>query len=141
MARSSQVTAWVGWVWFAGIVLLVLGLFNAISGLVAAFSPEKLVGLGEQGIVVLDVSTWGWVHLVVGILLVIVGFSVLSGRGWARLVAIVLVVLNVLTQFVALPASPWWSVVTIILGLFVLWALVVHGDEAERASASASHLP
>ena len=81
MARSSQVTAWVGWVWFAGVVLLVLGLFNAISGLVAAFSPEKLVGLGEQGIVVLDVSTWGWVHLVVGILLVIVGFSVRS-RWW-----------------------------------------------------------
>ena len=141
MARSSQVTAWVGWVWFAGVVLLMLGLFNAISGLVAAFSPEKLVGLGEQGIVVLDVSTWGWVHLVVGILLVLVGFALLAGRGWARLVAIVLVVLNVLTQFVALPASPWWSLVTIVLGLFVLWALVVHGDEAERASASASHLP
>ena len=136
MARSSQVTGWVGWVWFAGIVLVTLGLFNAISGMVAAFSPEKLVGLGEQGIVVLDVSTWGWVHLVVGALLVIVGFALLAGRGWARLVAIVLVVLNVLTQFVALPASPWWSVVTIVLGIFVLWALVVHGDEAERASQS-----
>ena len=136
MARSSQVTGWVGWVWFAGIVLVTLGLFNAISGMVAAFSPEKLVGLGEQGIVVLDVSTWGWVHLVVGALLVIVGFALLAGRGWARLVAIVLVVLNVLTQFVALPASPWWSVVTIVLGIFVLWALVVHGDEAQRASSA-----
>ena len=141
MARSSQVTGWVGWVWFAGIVLVTLGLFNAISGMVAAFSPEKLVGLGEQGIVVLDVSTWGWVHLVVGVLLVIVGLALLAGRGWARLVAIVLVVLNVLTQFVALPASPWWSVVTIVLGIFVLWALVVHGDEAARASSSPSPLP
>ena len=47
-----------------------------------------------------------------------------------------LVVLNVLTQFVALPASPWWSVVTIVLGIFVLWALVVHGDEAQRASSA-----
>ncbi|MEK8226927.1 hypothetical protein NKG05_13830 [Oerskovia sp. M15] len=141
MARSSQVTAWVGWVWFAGIVLVTLGLLNVISGVVAAFSPEKLVGIGNEGIVVLDVSTWGWIHLVVGALLVIVGFSLLSGRGWARLVAIVLAVLNVLTQFVALPSSPWWSVVTIILGFFVLWALVVHGDEAERASSSPRTCP
>ena len=94
MARSAQVTGWVGWVWFTGIVLVMLGLFNAISGMVAAFSPEKLVGLGAQGIVVLDVSTWGWIHLVVGALLAIVGFALLAGNGWARLVAIVLVVLN-----------------------------------------------
>ncbi|MHA7135044.1 DUF7144 family membrane protein [Oerskovia turbata] len=141
MARSSQVTGWVGWVWFAGIVLVTLGLFNAISGLVAAFSPEKLVGVGDEGLVVLDVSTWGWIHLVVGALLVLTGFALLAGRGWARFVAIVLVVLNVLTQFVALPASPWWSIVTIVLGIFVLWALVVHGDEAQRASTSTAHLP
>ena len=134
MARSSQVTAWVGWVWFAGIVLVTIGFFNAISGLVAVFSPNSLVGVTDAGIVVLDVSTRGWIHLVIGVLLVLTGFALLSGKGWARMVAIVLVVLNGVAQFTTLQVTPWWSLITIVLDVFVLWALVVHGDEAERAA-------
>lgn len=134
MARSSQVTAWVGWVWFAGIVLVTIGFFNAISGLVAVFSPNSLVGVSDAGIVVLDVSTWGWIHLVIGVLLVLIGFALLSGKGWARMVAIVLVVINAIAQFTTLQVTPWWSLITIVLDVFVLWALVVHGDEAERAA-------
>ncbi|MBE9924813.1 hypothetical protein MT994_10685 [Cellulosimicrobium sp. MI9406] len=134
MARSSQVTAWVGWVWFAGIVLVTIGFFNAISGLVAVFSPNSLVGVSDAGIVVLDVSTWGWIHLVIGVLLVLTGFALLSGKGWARMVAIVLVVVNAIAQFTTLQVTPWWSLITIVLDVFVLWALVVHGDEAERAA-------
>ena len=134
MARSSQVTAWVGWVWFAGIVLVTIGFFNAISGLVAVFSPNSLVGVSDAGIVVLDVSTWGWIHLVIGVLLVLTGFALLSGMGWARMVAIVLVVVNAIAQFTTLQVTPWWSLITIVLDVFVLWALVVHGDEAERAA-------
>lgn len=133
MARSSQVTGWVGWIWFAGVVLVTIGLFNAISGLVAVFSPDSLVGVTEAGVVVLDVSAWGWIHLIIGILLVLTGFALLSGRGWARMVAIVLVVLNAVAQFTTLQVTPWWSIITILLDVFVLWALVVHGDEAERA--------
>src|SRR5690606_9641741 len=75
MARASQVTAWVGWVWFAGIVLVTIGFFNAISGLVAVFPPKSLVGVSDAGIVVLDVSTWGWIHLLIGVLLVLTGFA------------------------------------------------------------------
>ncbi|MGO1287880.1 MAG: DUF7144 family membrane protein, partial [Cellulosimicrobium funkei] len=112
MARSSQVTAWVGWVWFAGIVLVTIGFFNAISGLVAVFSPNSLVGVSDAGIVVLDVSTWGWIHLVIGVLLVLTGFALLSGKGWARMVAIVLVVINAIAQFTTLQVTPWWSLVT-----------------------------
>ncbi|MBD5785647.1 hypothetical protein IF650_05595 [Cellulosimicrobium terreum] len=134
MSRQSQVTAWVGWVWFAGIVLVTLGLFNVISGLVAAFSPNTLVSVTGGGVVLLDVSTWGWVHLVLGALIAVTGFALLAGKGWARLVAIVLVVLNALAQFSTMQATPWWSLVTILLDLFVLWALIVHGDEAERAA-------
>ncbi|WP_265523602.1 DUF7144 family membrane protein [Oerskovia flava] len=134
MPRSSQVTVWVGWVWFAGVVLLTVGFFNAISGLVAVFSPNSLVGVTDEGIVVLDVSTWGWIHLVIGVLLVLTAFALFAGKGWARMVAIVLVVLNALAQFTTLQVTPWWSLVTIVLDIFVLWALVVHGDEAERAA-------
>ncbi len=134
MVRASRVTAWVGWVWFGAIVLVTLGLFNAISGLIAVFSPDTWVGMSEAGLVVLDVSAWGWVHLILGAAIATVGFFLFSGRPWARIVAIVLVVFNALAQFTTLPVTPWWSLVTLTLDVFVLWALIVHGDEVERAA-------
>ncbi len=136
MARQSEVTVWVGWVWFAGIVLVTLGLFNAISGLVAVFSPNTWIGAGQGQVVVLDVSSWGWVHLVIGILIAAVGVFLFMGQTWARITAIVLVVLNALAQFSTMQVTPWWSIVTITLDVFILWALVVHGEEVEAAARS-----
>jgi len=131
--QQERVTAWVGWVWFAAAVLFTVGLFGVISGLVAVFSPNTVVAATGEGVAVIDVSTWGWVHLAIGVLLALVGLALFAGAAWARLVAIVLIVLNMLAQFVALPATPWWSLVAIILSLVVLWALIVHGGEVRRA--------
>ena len=107
--QQERVTAWVGWVWFAAAVLFTVGLFGVISGLVAVFSPNTVVAATGEGVAVIDVSTWGWVHLAIGVLLALVGLALFAGAAWARLVAIVLIVLNMLAQFVALPATPWWS--------------------------------
>ncbi|KQY46032.1 hypothetical protein [Cellulomonas sp. Root137] len=131
---AQRVTAWVGWVWFAAFAILVSGLFNIIAGAVAAFSPKTVVSWTPDGIAVVDVSTWGWVHLVLGALLLLVGFALFSGTGWARVTAIVLVILNLLAQFVSLPITPWWSLIAIALDFFILWALTVHGDEVARAN-------
>ena len=100
----------------------------------AAFSPKTVVSWTPDGIAVVDVSTWGWVHLVLGALLLLVGFALFSGTGWARVTAIVLVILNLLAQFVSLPITPWWSLIAIALDLVILWALTVHGDEVARAN-------
>ena len=78
---AQKVTAWVGWVWFAAFAILVSGLFNIISGAVAVFSPKTVVSWSPDGIAVVDVSTWGWVHLALGVLLLFVGFALFSGRG------------------------------------------------------------
>ena len=91
---AQKVTAWVGWVWFAAFAILVSGLFNIISGAVAVFSPKTVVSWSPDGIAVVDVSTWGWVHLVLGVLLLFVGFALFSGAGWARVFAVVLVIVN-----------------------------------------------
>ena len=131
---AQKVTAWVGWAWFGAFVVLTAGLINAVSGFVAIFSPSTVVSWTGEGIAVVDVSTWGWVHLVLGALLVLVGFALFAGSTWARRTAIVLVVINLVAQFVSLPVTPWWSLVVIALDLTVLWALIVHGDEVERAS-------
>ncbi|MFI2754043.1 hypothetical protein ACGIF2_11470 [Cellulomonas sp. P22] len=128
--EQGRVTAWVGWVWFAAALLFTVGVFGVIAGLVAVFNPNTVVAATGEGVAIIDVSTWGWVHLVIGVLVALTGLALFGGAAWARLVAIVLIVLNMLVQFVALPSTPWWSITAIILSLVVLWALVVHGGEA-----------
>jgi hypothetical protein len=130
---AQRVTGWVGWVWFAAFGLLTVGLFNLVAGLVAAFSSEHVLAWTGEGVAIVDVSTWGWVHLVLGLLLVVAGFALFGGSAWARYLAVVLVVLNMVAQFVSLPTTPWWSLVVIVLDVVVLWALVVHGAEVERS--------
>ncbi|WP_456846367.1 DUF7144 family membrane protein [Cellulomonas sp. P5_C6] len=131
---AQRVTAWVGWVWFAAFAILVAGFINLVSGLTAVFSPKTVLSWTTDGLALVDVSTWGWVHLVLGAGLVFAGFALFGGATWARLVAIVLVVINLIAQFVSLPITPWWSIVVIALDLVILWALTVHGDEVARAS-------
>jgi hypothetical protein len=132
MARN--VTGWVGWVWFAAFSILAVGLFNIVAGVAAAFSPNNVLSWTNNGVAVVDVSTWGWVHIILGALLVAAALALFSGAGWARVVAIILVVLNLIAQFVSLQTTPFWSLVIIVVDLVILWALTVHGDEVERAS-------
>lgn len=133
MART--VTGWVGWVWFGAFALLTVGLFNIVAGLIAVFQEEKVLAWSGQGLTIVDVSTWGWVHLVLGVALTGLGLVLFTGAAWARWTAAVLVVLNLVAQFVSLPITPWWSLAVIILDVVVLWALIVHGEEVERAVA------
>lgn len=136
MAPQSKTTLWVGWIWFAAIMLMAVGLFNAISGLVAVFSPNTWIAASGGQVVVLDVSAWGWVHLILGALIVTVSVFLFQGKTWARVTAIVLVALNALAQFATMLVTPWWSIIVIVLDFFILWALVVHGDEVNDAARS-----
>ena len=131
---AQRVTGWVGWVWFGAFALLSVGLFNVIAGLIAVFQEEKLLAWSPaSGAYILDVSSWGWVHLLLGVVLTVAGFALFGGALWARVVAIVAVVLSLVWNFLWLPVTPWWSLAVIVLGAFVLWALTVHGEEVERA--------
>ncbi|AEE44727.1 DUF7144 family membrane protein [Cellulomonas fimi] len=131
MART--VTAWVGWVWFGAFALLTVGLFNIVAGLVAVFQDDKVLAWSGNGVVLFDVSAWGWVHLLLGIALTALGLALFTGAAWARYTACVFVVLNLVAQFVSLPVTPWWSLTVIALDVVVLWALTVHGADVERA--------
>ncbi|GEA84577.1 MAG: hypothetical protein NVV70_15750 [Cellulomonas sp.] len=131
---EQRVTGWVGWVWFGAFALLSVGLFNLITGLIAVFDEDKLLAWSPaNGAYVLDISTWGWVHLFLGILLTFTGFALFAAAGWARVVAIVAMLAAIVWNFFWLPVTPWWSLAIIVLGALVLWALTVHGDEVERA--------
>jgi hypothetical protein len=135
--RTSRTvhTGWVGWIWFAGLVLVLVGTINAIEGLAAIVEDDVFFTTGDAGMLVFDLTAWGWVHLLFGVLQILAGLALFSGATWARITAIVLVMFNVLGQIATLNAQPVWSVIVIVLDLLILWALVVHGEEASEGMA------
>ncbi|MFI7442797.1 DUF7144 family membrane protein [Nonomuraea indica] len=132
-ARQQHVTGWVGWVWFAGIILILSGLFNAISGLYAIFHRDVYIQAAGS-LLVFDLTGWGWIHLLLGLALIATGIAVSVGQTWARAVAVVLVMLNALTQLIWISVNPWWSLAVIAVDVLVLYALIVHGREAKEFS-------
>ncbi len=133
-ARVPVSTGWVGWIWFAALALILVGTFNLIHGLVAVFEDNLLVA-GDQNLAVLDLTGWGWVHTIAGGLQILIGCTLFTGARWARIAAIVVIMLNAVAQLAALNAQPTWALVIIALDVVVLWALVVHGEEARAGIA------
>jgi hypothetical protein len=79
--------------------------------------------------VYLDLTTWGWVHIVAGVLVVLAGFGVLSGNVLARTVGVILAGLSIVANFLFLPVYPLWSIIVITIDVLVIWALTAHGRE------------
>ena len=125
----TEPTGWVGWVWFAGIMLITIGLMDLFQGLIALFNDTFAVAV-EAGVLVFDLTTWGWIHVILGVVLILTGIGVLGGSTWARVVGVVVVILNLLAQLTVLGIYPWWATIVIILDVLVIYALVVHGGEA-----------
>lgn len=128
--NSADVSGWVGWVYFAGFMLVLSGVFQAIAGLVALFKNEVYV-VGEQNLWLLDYTTWGWGHLLFGIFLLLAGSAVISGKMWGRVVGVVFAGLSLIANFGFIPVYPIWSIILIIIDILILYALIVHGDEAQ----------
>src|SRR4051812_47537610 len=87
--RSDEVTGWVGWIAFAGILMIMLGTFQAIIGLAAVFEDDYWIH-GTQGMLLLDVTQWGWIQLILGVIVVIAGVSAMAGRFFGRFVGVML---------------------------------------------------
>lgn len=109
---------------FAGCVMLTLGLFQVFQGIAAIAKDDIFVSVPGY-IYSIDTTVWGWAHLVLGALVVLVGVFVLSGRSWAYGVGIGLAVLSAVNQFFFLPLYPWWAIVILALDVFVIWSLAV----------------
>ncbi|MGH3318986.1 MAG: DUF7144 family membrane protein [Streptosporangiaceae bacterium] len=129
--RADSSTGWIGWVIFAGVVMLVMGLFHVIEGLTALFNPGYFV-VGQNGLAVsVDFTAWGWAHLVLGVIIFFAGAAVMAGRTWGRMVGITLAVLSAIVNIGFLAAFPLWSLIIIALDIVVIYALAVHGREAK----------
>ena len=119
---GNESGAWTGWVVFAGVTLLVIGMINIFEGFVALFADERLV-LTPESLVVVDTTAWGWTILISGILLIAAGGGLLFAKTWARITAIVIVCLHAVTQIASLGAYPVWSLLMVTLDVIVLFAL------------------
>ena len=128
-AYGDPASGWVGWVVFAAVFMIVIGAMNAIQGLAALFRDEAYwVTLGGS-VVTFDVTTWGWIHLIFGILLVLVGVLLMRGSTFARVLGIALVSLNLIAQFSWATLYPFWSLIAIAIDVAIIYALIVHGRE------------
>lgn len=119
-----------GWKSFAGVILVVVGFFNAIDGLVALFNANRLSGVtaGSANLpVTTNLQAWGWLVLIIGVVLIFAGFGVFTGALWARTVAIFAVSFNLVVQFTYSAHYPLWSLMVITIDVLLLYGLVVHG--------------
>jgi hypothetical protein len=118
-----------GFAQFGAVLLIVIGAFQAAQGLVAIVRKEFFVATTNY-LFQLDLTSWGWVHLVLGVVMVLTGCGVLARQTWAVVLGIVLCALSALANFAFIPYYPVWSLVIIALDVLVIWALLRYRNEA-----------
>jgi len=129
----SEVSGWaVGWTWFAAVMMWIIGALHAMAGLVAVIN-EEFYAITPDYIFQFDVTAWGWIHMIAGVIVFLAGISLLSGQVWARTIGVIMAVLSILANFAWLPWYPFWSIIMIAIGVSVIWALTVHGRDIEAA--------
>jgi hypothetical protein len=130
---ATRSNTWTGWIAFAGLLMVLIGGIDVFQGLIAIIRDNYYQVTPNQ-IIVFDTTTWGWITLLWGVVVLLAGFGLLSGAGWARWLTIVAASLNVFGQlgFVGSSAYPLWTLTGITLTLVVLYALFVHWGDVNR---------
>ncbi len=117
-----------GWAVFAGALLFIVGSLDALWGL-AGILNDEIVFVGGQGVIIADVTTWGWIHLILGSIVAGTGLGLFAGADWARWTAIFFVMINAIAQIVWFPAAPLWAFLIIILDVTIIYQLTARWEE------------
>lgn len=133
MANGTSSSGWAGWVGFAGIILIIQGIITGIQGLMAIVGPDRYYAVTEENIFMFNVNGWGWWSLIIGILLLLTGIALMAGQTWARVIAIILVVLSAIGQVFVLGEQPFWSLLIIAVDVLILFALTVKWNAIEAS--------
>lgn len=125
-SRRTDVDSGGGWAaggtMFAGVLLLVDGFLSVVKG-IAGIASDDVYARVNNYVFKFDVTAWGWIHLVLGVILLFVGWGILKGASWARGAGVGLASLSIIANFVWLPYQPVWAIVSIAIDVFVIWAL------------------
>ncbi|MGW2563341.1 DUF7144 family membrane protein [Streptomyces sp. NPDC001514] len=128
---TSGTSGWAeGGTLFAGILLIIVGVISIFEGIAGIVEDDVYVRVGRY-IYSWDLTAWGWVHLILGIVAVIAGWGVLKDMEWGRIAGITLASLNIIVQFLFLPYSPVWAIFSMAVSVFVIWALATYKTAAK----------
>jgi len=126
---ADEISGWVGWVVFAGLMLIILGFFQVIEGLVAVFDRGYYL-VGAEGLVVnVDYTAWGWLHVGIGVIALAAGLGLMAGNTFARVVGVIVAIVSAVVNLAFIAAYPVWSTILIAVDVIVIYAIVVHGRE------------
>jgi hypothetical protein len=131
VARGRSGVA-VGFTYFAAILMMLSGGFEILQGL-SAIIRKHLYVVNSDYIYKISVTGWGWIHLILGVIVLLAGIALLGGALWARIVGIALAGLIAIANFLWLPYYPVWAIVLIALNVVIIWALAAHGRDIAAA--------
>ena len=129
---GTERTGWTGWIMFAAIMMIISGGVNALYGLIGIVNDQWVVWT-NRGSLLLDITQWGWIHLIIGAVMVLAGIGLFSGRMVARIVGVIVASLSLIANFAFIPAYPLWALIVITIDVLVIWALTAHGNEMRQA--------
>lgn len=132
MATKPMSPVWAGWILFATLIMVVMGVVNVLEGILTLIYRQRVV-LIQDRLYVVDLTGWGITILVLGAILLVVGIGLLSARTWARIAAIVVVALHAIVQVGWLGAYPVWSILMVALDVVVLYALTARWPDVTAA--------
>jgi hypothetical protein len=126
---QNEPSGWaIGWSLFAAVMLITVGCFQVIAG-IAAIAEDDIYTQTPNYILELDVTTWGWVHLLVGAILILSGLGIMTGNVLARTVGVLVAAVSMVANFAFIPWYPIWSIAVIAVDVAVIWALTAHGRD------------
>ena len=127
-SRSVQERQPTGWTVFAGCVLFIVGSLDALWGLAAILNNEIVI-VGGHGAILANITTWGWVHLILGSIMALTGLGLFAGNSGARWAAVFFVTVNAVAQIVWFPAAPLWAFLMIILDVTIIYQLTARWND------------
>jgi hypothetical protein len=113
---------------FAGVLMVLSGTLQAVQGVVALANDTFYV-VGEEYLFEFDVTSWGWIHLIMGVVVALAGVGLFRGAVWARTVAVIVASVSIIANFMWMPYYPFWSMTVIAFDIFVIWAATMHGRD------------
>lgn len=132
-SRDSGMTGWSGWIIFAAVMLVLLGAFQIIEGLIAVFD-DGFYQVNSNGLAVhVNYNAWGWLHFSLGVLAILVGVGLITGNIIARILGVAIGLTSAILNLGFLPAYPVWSTIMIALDVIIIYAIIAHGSELKAA--------
>ena len=132
MSNREPSGAAIGWIAFAGFILILGGSFMMLAGLGGIINPDAYV-IGKDNILKLSTTSWGWWHLILGAVVFLSGLGVFAGNILARTVGVIVALISAISAFVWIPIYPVWGIIIIAMDFAVIWALTAHGRDVQKA--------